>query len=94
LLGWGYYFSLGDEDAARAEYERAAEIYHAVGRADQQAEMLVQLASLAFKHDRLRGCALLQNAVQMDPSNARAAQLLRNFDCLTTPVPLTTPVSQ
>lgn len=91
LLGWGYYFSLEDEDAARAEYERAAEIYRAAGKPDQEAEMLVQLASLTFKHDRLRGCAFLQTAVQLDATNARAAQLLRNFDCLATPIPLATP---
>lgn len=91
LLAWGYYFALQDEDAARAEYERAAEIYQASGRQSEEAEMLVQLASLAFKYDRLRGCTLLQNATQMDPSNARAAQLLRNFGCLATPAPLSTP---
>lgn len=91
LLGWGYYFALQDEDAARAEYERAAEIYRASGRQTEQAEMLVQLASLAFKYDRLQGCTLLQTATQMDTTNARAVQLLRNFGCLPTPAPLSTP---
>ena len=91
LLAWGYYFALQDEDAARAEYERAAEIYRVGGRQPEQAEMLVQLASLAFKHDRLRGCTLLQTAAQMDGANARAAQLLRNFGCLATPPPLAAP---
>jgi hypothetical protein len=91
LLAWGYYFALQDEDAARAEYERAAEIYRAGGRPAEQAEMLVQLASLAFKYDRVRGCSLLQAAAAMDASNARAAQLLRNFGCLATPIPFDTP---
>lgn len=93
LLAWGYYFALQDEDAARAEYERAAEIYRAGGRQPEHAEMLVQLASIALKYDRTRGCALLQTAAQMDSSNARAAQLLRNFGCLATPTPLATPNS-
>lgn len=87
LLAWGYYFALQDEDAARAEYERAAEIYRAQGHPTEEAEMLVQLASIAFKYDRARGCAILQNAAQIDASNSRAAQLLRNFGCLATPTP-------
>lgn len=93
LLAWGYYFALKDEDAARAEYERAAEIYRAGAQPTQEAEMLVQLASLTFKYDRQRGCGLLQTASQMDAANTRAAQLLRNFGCLTTPVPLATPTA-
>jgi len=93
LLGWGYYFAIQNEDAARAEYERAAEIYGAHGRLAEQSEMLVQLASLAFKHDRARGCALLQQAVAIEAENARAAQLLRNFDCVVTPVPRFTPTA-
>lgn len=91
LLAWGYYFALKDEDAARAEYERAAEIYRAGSRSTEEAEMLVQLASLTFKYDRQRGCSLLQSAAQMDTANTRAAQLLRNFGCLVTPSPLATP---
>lgn len=91
LLAWGYYFALQDEDAARAEYERAAEIYGATGRTAERAEMLVQLASLALKYDQGRGCDLLGQAAAMDPSNARAAQLLRNFACLATPTPGATP---
>lgn len=91
LLAWGYYFALQNEDAARAEYERAAEIYRAQSRPVEEAEMLVQLASIAFKYDRSRGCAILQNAAQIDASNPRAAQLLRNFGCLATPSPASTP---
>lgn len=81
LLAWGYYFALQDEDAARAEYERAAQIYGERARAPEQSEMLVQLASLALKYDRTRGCELLTRALSLDAANARAAQLLRNFDC-------------
>lgn len=91
LLAWGYYFALQDEDAARAEYERAAEIYRAAAQTTQEAEMLVQLASLAFKYDRQRGCGLLHTASQMDAANTRASQLLRNFGCLSTPIPFPTP---
>lgn len=91
LLAWGYYFALKDEDAARAEYERAAEIYAAQGRTSEQAEMLVQLASLALKYDRSRGCDLLQEAVTTDPKNARAAQLIHNFACVSATVPPATP---
>jgi hypothetical protein len=92
LLAWGYFYALQDEDAARAEYERAAEIYQARGRTPEQAEMLVQLASLAFKYDPGRGCILLQQAAAIDPTNARASLLLRNFGCPTnvTPMPLST----
>ncbi|MDL1897650.1 hypothetical protein FBQ82_15420 [Anaerolineae bacterium CFX7] len=92
LLAWGYYFTLQDENAARAEYERAAQIYGAQGRALEQAEMLVQLASLAFKYDQTRGCALLLQALALDTTNVRAAQLLRNFGCLV-PTPVTTPTA-
>jgi hypothetical protein len=91
LLAWGYYFSLQDEDAARAEYERAAEIYGSQGHPSEQAEMLVQLASLALKYDRGSGCSLLYQASQIDPTNARAVQLLRNFGCLPTSTPPPTP---
>lgn len=93
LLAWGYYFAIQDEDAARAEYERAAQIYGTHARQPEQAEMLVQLASLAFKHDRGRGCALLQQALALDAGNARAAQLLRNFGCLVAPTPPPTPTT-
>jgi hypothetical protein len=82
LLAWGYYYALQNEDAARAEYERAADIYRAHGHAPEQAEMLIQLAGLAFKYDRTRGCALLLQAALMDAANRRASQLLRNFGCL------------
>jgi hypothetical protein len=85
LLAWGYYFALDDEDAARAEYERAAEIYATRGRAPEQAEVIVQLANLAFRHDRGRGCGLLADALRVDPANARAAQLSRNFACPASP---------
>lgn len=92
LLAWGYYFALQDENAARAEYERAAQIYGARARPLEQAEMFVQLASLAFKYDQTRGCALLSQALALDPANARAAQLRRNFNCLaSTPVATPTP---
>jgi hypothetical protein len=91
LLAWGYYFSLQDEDAARAEYERAAEIYASNAHPGEQAEMLVQLASLALKYDRGNGCSLLQQAARIDPANARAAQLLRNFGCFSSPTPSRTP---
>lgn len=93
LLGWGYYFAIQDEDAARAEYERAAQIYGEHGRLAEQSEMLVQLASLAFKHDHVRGCALLNQSLVLDAGNARAAQLLRNFGCLVTPLPPSTPTA-
>lgn len=82
LLAWGYYFALQDEDAARAEYQRAAQIYGERGRATEQSEMLVQLASIALKYDQTRGCALLLEALALDTQNERAAQLLRNFGCL------------
>jgi len=88
LLAWGYYFALQDENAARAEYIRAAQIYGARARPVEQAEMLVQLASLAFKYDQTRGCALLAQALALDAANARAAQLRRNFGC---PAPTPTP---
>lgn len=81
LLAWGYYYALKDELAANAEYERAAEIYGQVGHTAEQSEMFVQLASLAFKYDRSRGCTLLARAHALDPTNARADQLLHNFDC-------------
>lgn len=92
LLAWGYYFTLQDENAARAEYERAAQIYGANARAAEQAEMLVQLASLAFKYDQTRGCAYLLQALALDTANARATQLLRNFGCLV-PTPVVTPTA-
>ncbi len=90
LLAWGYYFAMQDEDAARAEYERAAEIYEARGRQTEQADVLVQLASLALKYDRGRGCDILQRAAAIDPANTRAVQLLRNFACTPTPTPAST----
>lgn len=90
LLAWGYYFTLQDENAARAEYERAAQIYGEQARPIEQAEMYVQLASLAFKYDQTRGCALLLQALALDTANARATQLLRNFGCLV-PTPAATP---
>ncbi len=93
LLGWGYYFALQNEDAARAEYERAAEIYRERGLAPEQAEMLVQLAYLALKYDPARGCALVQQAVTTDPTNTRAPQLLRNFTCAAPATPISTPTN-
>ncbi len=92
LLAWGYYFALQDENAARAEYERAAQIYGANARPLEQAEMLVQLANFAFKYDPTRGCALLRQALALDATNARATQLLRNFGC-PAPTPVTTPTA-
>jgi len=91
LLAWGYYFALKDEAAAKAEYERAADIYTARGRHAEHAEVLIQLANLAFKHARLRGCQLLAQAAAVDSSNARAVQLLRNFACHSTPAPAASP---
>ena len=92
LLAWGYYFALQDEDAARAEYQRAAQIYGERTRPNEQAEMLVQLANLAFKYDQASGCDLLRQALTIDASNERAMQLLRNFGCLM-PAPATaTPI--
>jgi hypothetical protein len=92
LLAWGYYFALQDENAARAEYERAADIYGARARPIEQADMVVQLASIAFKYDQTRGCALLLEALALDTANTRAAQLLRNFGCLV-PTPAVTPTN-
>ena len=92
LLAWGYYFALQDEDAARAEYERAAQIYGARTHPAEQAEMLVQLASLALKYDQTSGCDLLLQALALDTNNTRAAQLLRNFGCLL-PTPALTPTA-
>lgn len=86
LLAWGYYYALKDEAAAQAEYERAAAIYEAHGRRAEQSEMLVQLANLAFRYDRSRGCELLAQASAVDAENGRAAQLLRNFGCI---IPIT-----
>lgn len=94
LLAWGYYFALKDEAAAKAEYERAAEIYAARGRRPEQAEMLVQLANLAFRYDRARGCQLLTQAASIDDANTRAAQLLRNFACLAPSTPAASPTPQ
>lgn len=91
LLAWGYYFALADENAARAEYERAAAIYAARGHGPEQSEMLVQLASLAFKYDLTRGCSLLDQALAVDSANARATQLRRNFACGGRATPLPTP---
>lgn len=82
LLAWGYYFAHQDEDAARAEYERAAQLYGARARPIEQAEMFVQLASIALKYDQTSGCELLLQALALDTTNERAAQLLRNFGCL------------
>lgn len=92
LLAWGYYFALQDENAARAEYERAADIYGARAHPIEQADMFVQLASIAFKYDQTRGCALLLQALALDTANARATQLLRNFGCLV-PTPVATPTN-
>jgi hypothetical protein len=81
LLAWGYYFALQDEDAARAEYERAAQIYEKNAHPTEQSEMLVQIASIALKYDFTRGCTLLTRALSLDTTNARASQLLHNFGC-------------
>lgn len=92
LLAWGYYFAMQDEDAARAEYQRAAQIYGERARPTEQAEMLVQLANLAFKYDQTSGCDLLKQALAIDANNERAVQLRRNFNCMTQPSPTATPM--
>ncbi len=92
LLAWGYLYALQDEDAAQAEYERAAEIYQQRGRASEHSEMLIRLAMLALQHDRARGCTLLRQAATADATSDRAAMLLQNFACFT-PTPLRTPTS-
>lgn len=83
LLAWGYLYALDDEAAAQAEYERAAEIYEARNRPQDQSEMLIRLAMLAVPHDLDRGCELLKQAAEVDAENVRAPQLLQNFACST-----------
>jgi hypothetical protein len=95
LLAWGYLYALDDEAAAQAEYERAAEIYEARNRPQDQSEMLIRLAMLAVPHDLDRGCELLKQATEVDAENVRAPQLLQNFACstqsATSPISTVTP---
>ncbi len=83
VLAWGYLYALKDETVAQAEYERAAEIYAQQGRKADQADMLMRIAvQMAMKQDPRRGCALLTQAADPDPQNARLMTLLQNFNCV------------
>ncbi len=83
VLAWGYLYALEDEAVAQAELERAAQIYAEQGRTAEQADMLTRIAvQLTMPHDQRRGCALLQQAGQVDPQNTRIPTLLQNFNCV------------
>ena len=82
VLAWGYLYALKDQATARAEYERAAEIYAQEGQPADQADMLFQISQLTMPYDQLGGCNLLQQAANLDPQNARIPVVLQNFNCV------------
>ncbi len=82
VLAWGYLYALQNDEAAEAEYQRAADIYARQGRLADQADILIRIGQLAIQEDRRTGCNFLRQAAQLDPQNTRTTLLLQNFDCI------------
>ncbi len=90
VLGWGYFYKNQDTAAARAEYQRAADIYRAQGKKADEADMYRRLALLYMSPtDTTRGCELLVQSLALDPQNSLTQQALATYFCLATPTPPT-----
>lgn len=88
VLGWGYNFKNHDEAAARAEYQRAAEIYHTQGKTVDEADMYRRLGLLYMSPtDTTRGCQLFLRSLSLDPQNGETQKDIQSFFCLGTPTP-------
>jgi tetratricopeptide (TPR) repeat protein len=88
VLGWGYYYKNRDEAAARAEYQRALDIYHAQARTAEEADMYRRLGLLYMTPtDQTAGCKLLLRSQALDPTLTVTLQALQAYSCLQTATP-------
>jgi hypothetical protein len=88
VLAWGYYYRNHDESAARLEYQRALDIYHAQGKTVEEADMYRRLGLLYMTpNDQSEGCRLLLKSQALDPTITTTLQAIEAYSCNQTATP-------
>lgn len=81
VLAWGYFYKDNDTAKAINEYRAAANIYKAQGNKQGESEARMRLALLLVSNNLAQGCAELAAAANLDPTNDRALDYYKAFNC-------------